>query len=41
MNPYSVLMFVGKGELEEEIKKKVKELNLEDSVIFTGTRDDV
>lgn len=41
MNPYSVLMLVGKGELEEEIKEKVKELNLEDSVIFTGTRDDV
>ena len=34
-------MLVGKGELEEEIQKRVKELNLEDSVIFTGTRDDV
>lgn len=41
INPNSVLMLVGKGELEEEIKKRVKELNLEDSVIFTGTRDDV
>lgn len=41
INPNSVLMLVGKGELEEEIQKRVKELNLEDSVIFTGTRDDV
>ena len=40
-NPNSVLMLVGKGELESEIKNKVKELSIEDSVIFTGTREDI
>ena len=34
-------MLVGKGELEDKIKEKIKALNLEDSVIFTGVRSDI
>ena len=37
----AVLMLVGIGELEEEIRSLAKELNLESSVIFTGLRFDV
>lgn len=37
----AVLMLIGRGELEEDIRKQVKELNLLDSVIFMGVRDDV
>lgn len=40
-NDNSVLLLVGKGELENEIKGKIKLLNLEDKVIFTGVRADV
>ena len=40
-NPDTVLMLVGKGELEDKIKEKIKALNLEDSVIFTGVRSDI
>ena len=40
-NPDSVLMLVGKGELENEIKEKIKTLGIGDSVIFTGIREDV
>ena len=36
-NRNTVLMLVGKGELED----KIKELNLENSVIFTGVRSDI
>lgn len=35
------LMLVGEGALEAEIKKKVKDLNISDKVIFTGLRTDV
>ena len=35
------LIFVGDGPTQEEIKNKVKELNLQDRVIFTGTRKDI
>ncbi|WP_018248124.1 glycosyltransferase [Orenia marismortui] len=35
------ILLVGKGELEEELKKQVKELGLEDYIIFTGFRTDV
>lgn len=35
------LLLVGTGSDEEKLKKKVKELDLEDKVIFTGFRDDV
>lgn len=37
----SVLLFVGRGPLEEEIKKKVRDLNIEESVLFLGVREDV
>lgn len=35
------LLLIGKGELEDDIKKQVKELNLQDDVIFLGNRKDV
>lgn len=37
----AVLVLVGKGELENKIKSKIKEHNLIDKVIFTGVRQDV
>lgn len=40
-NQNTVLMLVGKGELKDKIKEKIKALNLEDSVIFTGVRADI
>lgn len=39
--PNSVLLLVGDGELKEKIEQKVAEYKLQDSVIFTGVRDDV
>ena len=41
LNPTSKLLLVGTGPLEVDIKKKVKELNLFDKVIFTGFKSDV
>lgn len=40
-NPDSVLLLVGTGELEEEMKKKCKELGLENVVKFMGQRNDI
>lgn len=40
-NPDSVLMLVGVGTLEEQIKKLADDLGLADSVIFTGLRKDI
>lgn len=37
----STLLLIGSGEEEEKIKLKVKNLNLENSVQFLGTRDDI
>ena len=37
----AVLMLVGRGELEDDVKKQVSELGLDDSVIFMGVRNDV
>ena len=37
----AVLMLVGKGELEKEIKAQIDELELKDKVIFTGQRFDI
>ena len=37
----SKLIIVGEGNLEGELKNKVKKKNLEDKVIFTGSRQDV
>ena len=37
----AVLMLVGKGELEDDIKKRIDELQLKDKVILTGQRFDI
>lgn len=39
--PNAILMLIGSGELEGDIKRKVKSLGLSDWVIFLGTRADV
>ena len=39
-NPDSKLLLIGTGPLEEKIKAKVKKLNLSDSVLFLGQRED-
>lgn len=38
---HSKLMITGSGELEDALKKKVKNKGLEESVIFTGERSDI
>lgn len=35
------LVIVGAGELEEELRRQVRNLDLEDEIVFTGERDDV
>lgn len=40
-NGNSVLLLVGKGELEPAIKEKASELGILDRIIFTGVRSDV
>lgn len=40
-NDNAVLLLVGRGELEEEIKQMVTELNLQNKVIFLGVRNDI
>ncbi len=40
-HPKSKLLLAGNGELENEIKSKVKSLGLDDKVIFLGLRDDI
>ena len=37
----AILMLIGCGELEDRIRKKVKDLNIENKVLFLGTRKDV
>lgn len=37
----SILLIVGKGPLEDELKNKVKRLQLEDKVRFLGNRNDI
>lgn len=37
----AILLLVGQGELEEEVKNKVKQLGLENKVIFAGVRKDI
>ena len=37
----SVLLLIGFGELEEDIKNKVKSLNIESQVFFLGLKDDI
>ena len=41
INPDSVLVLTGNGNLEDKIRNQVKELDLEGKVIFTGVRSDV
>lgn len=40
-NRNSILILIGSGELEEEIKNKIKRLNLEDVVLLLGNRNDI
>ena len=40
-NPNSVLVLVGQGQLQEDMKEKVKILGLENSIKFLGQRDDI
>ncbi len=40
-NANTVLLLVGEGPLQEEMKQKANMLGLSDSVIFTGSRNDV
>lgn len=39
--PNAVFLIIGKGELEEALKKQVKELDITENVIFTGFRKDI
>ena len=39
--PQSILLLIGEGELEPEIRRKVFEYNISDKVIFLGVRHDV
>lgn len=39
--PESKLYLVGQGELEQEIRDQIKSLDLEESVVFLGSRSDV
>jgi len=39
--PDAILMLVGIGELEESIRKRIRELEIEPYVIFTGLRFDI
>ena len=41
MNQNTVLILVGQGELEENMKEKVAKLGLDDCVEFLGARNDV
>ncbi len=40
-NPNTVLLLVGKGELESQLKEQAESLGLTDAVIFAGVRKDV
>ena len=41
IKPNAVLMLVGTGELQTQVKEKALELNILDKIIFTGVRSDV
>lgn len=40
-NTNSILILIGKGELEEVIKSKIEELDLQDKVMLLGVRSDI
>ncbi len=39
--PDALLLLVGEGELEQQVRQQAQELDIQDKVIFTGTRRDV
>lgn len=39
--PKSILLLIGRGELEDKLKNKIKSLGIENSVVFTGVRSDI
>lgn len=41
INPGAVLLLIGKGELQEEMKKKAGELEIRSNVLFMGAREDI
>ena len=41
INPNSMLFIVGEGELLDQLKNMVSQLNLQDAVVFMGVRNDV
>jgi glycosyltransferase involved in cell wall biosynthesis len=41
INPNAILLLIGDGELKRLIEKKVSELGLNNSVVFTGVRSDI
>lgn len=41
INNNTILMLVGDGQLRNYIEKRIKDLNLEDSVVLTGARSDI
>lgn len=41
LEPNSILLLVGDGELRQKVEDKINELNLNDKVILTGKRNDV
>lgn len=41
IQPQAKLWLIGKGPLEERIKKEIKELDLEDNVLLLGTQTDI
>lgn len=40
-NKNAILLLVGKGNLEDEIKRQVEQLKLKDSIVFLGVRKDI
>lgn len=40
-NPKYKLLLIGKGELEETLKKKINDLKLNNAVVFAGVRNDI
>lgn len=41
INPDSILMIVGRGDLEKKLKEQAAAMHLDESVLFLGIRDDV
>ncbi len=41
IKPESILLLIGTGELEEAVRQKAKEKNIENKIVFLGLRNDV